>query len=378
MTSETVPQIPSEMLPADGRFGCGPSRVRPAQIEAISTSGVMGTSHRQAPVKGVVAAIRAGLRDLYQLPDGYEVALGNGSASAFWSIAATCLVRERAAHAVCGEFSGKFAKETQGAPFLADSRVVKGEPGSIVSPSSLIDEDGAPTPDLYGYAHNETSTGACTPVERVAVDGGLTVVDGTSIAGAAAVDIANVDAYYFAPQKSFGSDGGLWLSLLSPAAVDRVEELRGVDGRWQPSILSLGTALDNSRKEQTLNTPALATLVMLADQIAWMLAEGGLAEMERRSRAASGAVYEWAESREWATPFVAEPAWRSPVVATIDLADDVDHKAVTAALRANGIVDIDPYRGLGRNQLRIGTFPATPLSDVEALLACIDWVVERI
>jgi phosphoserine aminotransferase len=365
--------IPAELKPADGRFGCGPSKVRPEALAALADAGgVIGTSHRQRPVKDVVSRIRAGLGELFSAPDGYEVALGNGGTTAFWDAAATGLVRERALHLAYGEFSSKFAKVTAAAPFLAEPVVIEAEPGDAPAPA------GDPRADAIAWAHNETSTGVMVPVERPpGTEEALVLIDATSGAGGLPVDLAQADAYYFAPQKGFGSDGGFWLAVLSPAAIARIEELDGAEGRWQPAFLSLPTALDNSRKDQSYNTPAVATLLLLADQLEWMLDSGGLDWCVARSAASSDHLYGWAEASEYATPFVADPSKRSAVVGTIDFDDQVDAAALAATLRENGIVDTEPYRKLGRNQLRIGMFPAIDPADVEALTACIDWLVEH-
>ncbi|MCI2239953.1 phosphoserine transaminase [Paenibacillus sp. TRM 82003] len=372
-------RIPTELLPADGRFGSGPSKVRPEQVEALLRAGrdVLGTSHRQAPVKSLVRRVREGLARLFSLPPGYEVVLGNGGSTTFWDVAASCLVRERAQHLVLGEFSAKFAAVTAGAPFLAEPVVVRGEPGTLPPLGEVA--DGV---DVVAWPHNETSTGVVAPVRRPSgrapADGGpLVLVDATSGAGGLAVDVSQADAYYFAPQKSFGSDGGLWIALLSPAALERAEEL-AAGGRWVPPSLDLRTAVENSRKDQTYNTPAVATLVMLAEQVEWLLANGGLAWAAQRTAESAAIVYGWASGREWATPFVAEPAARSNVVATIDLDPSVDSVQVQDVLRRNGIVDVFPYRSLGRNQLRIGLFPAVEPEDVRALTACVDFVAERV
>jgi phosphoserine aminotransferase len=364
-------EIPADLRPADGRFGCGPSKVRPEQLAAISgkDAGLMGTSHRQKPVKSLVGRVREGLSELFQLPDGYEVALGNGGTTAFWDAATVGLVRERALHLAFGEFSSKFASATGDAPFLADSIVIKADAGDAPAPTS------DPSADVVAWAHNETSTGVMVPVERVG--DGLVLIDATSGAGGLPVDIGEADAYYFAPQKCFASDGGLWLALLSPAAIERIGEIGATD-RWIPEFLSLTTALDNSRKDQTYNTPAVATLIMLAEQLDWMNTGGGLDFCVQRSTQSSTHLYEWAEKTAYTTPFVTDPAKRSLVVGTIDFDDAVDASAVAAALRANGILDTEPYRKLGRNQLRVGMFPAVEPSDVEALTACIDYVVEKI
>jgi phosphoserine aminotransferase len=332
----------------------------------------MGTSHRQKPVRDLVERVRGGLVDLFGAPDGYEVVLGNGGTTAFWDAAAAWLVRERALHLAYGEFSQKFAKATAGAPFLADPILVEAEPGDAPAPTS------DPNADAIAWAHNETSTGVMVPVMRPEGAGdALVLVDATSGAGGLPVDVTQADAYYFAPQKGFASDGGLWLALLSPAAIERIERLDGAEGRWQPGFLSLQTALENSRKEQTYNTPALATLLLLADQVEWMLAGGGLEWCVQRTSASSGHLYRWAEGTGFTAPFVADPVKRSLVVGTIDFDDSVDAAVVASTLRANGIVDVEPYRKLGRNQLRVGMFPAVEPADVEALTACIDWVIEN-
>jgi phosphoserine aminotransferase len=372
--TRTIVEIPQALKPADGRFGCGPSKVRPEALARLANQNeLMGTSHRQQPVRDLVARVREGLGELFTLPEGYEVALANGGTTAFWDAAAAWLVRERSLHLAYGEFSSKFAKATAGAPFLADPIVIEAEPGD--APAPVADPDA----DALAWAHNETSTGVMVPVERPQGSGdSLILIDATSGAGGLPVDVAEADAYYFAPQKAFAADGGLWLALLSPGAIERIEQLDGVGGdRWQPAFLSLATALENSRKEQTYNTPALATLFLLAEQIDWLLDGGGLEFGVSRSRASSEHLYGWAEESEFATPFVADPAKRSLVVGTIDFDDEVDAGALAATLRANGIVDTEPYRKLGRNQLRIGMFPAVEPADVEALTACIDWVLEN-
>jgi phosphoserine aminotransferase len=367
-------QIPAELKPTDGRFGCGPSKVRPEALARLAErADVMGTSHRQAPVRDLVGAVRSGLGELFGLPDGYEIALGNGGTTAFWDAAAAWLVRDRALHLTYGEFSAKFAKVTAGAPFLDDPILVETEPGDAPQPRADT------AADAIAWAHNETSTGVMVEVRRPADAGdALVLVDGTSGAAGLPLDASQADAYYFAPQKALGAEGGLWLALLSPAAIERIERLDGAAGRWQPAFLSLATALDNSRKNQTYNTPAVATLLLLADQVEWMLAGGGLEWCVQRTSASSGHLYAWAEAAEFATPFVADPAKRSLVVGTIDFGGAVDASALAATLRANGIVDVEPYRKLGRNQLRIGMFPAVEPADVEALTACIDWAIENV
>ena len=374
--TSTALQIPTELKPADGRFGSGPSRVRPAQLEHLASTGasLMGTSHRQQPVKQLVGRVRAGLRDLFGAPDGYEVLLGNGGTTAFWDAATCCLVRERALHLCYGEFSSKFASCTRAAPFLADPIVIEAAPGDAPEPA------GDPAADVIGWAHNETSTGVMVPVARPATAGdALVLIDGTSAAGGLPVDVGSCDVYYFAPQKGFASDGGLWLALFSPAAVERVGEVAAAErgDRWIPDFLSLSIALENSVKDQTYNTPAIATLFLLADQLEWMLDQGGLEAMVARTTESSAHLYEWAQAHPHATPFVADAEKRSLVVGTIDFDDEVDAAALAATLRANGIVDVEPYRKLGRNQLRIAMFAATDPADVRALTACIDWVLER-
>ncbi|MBK8295262.1 MAG: phosphoserine transaminase [Solirubrobacterales bacterium] len=366
-------KIPDDLKPVDGRFGCGPSKVRPEALNSLAErSDLMGTSHRQKPVKELVGRVRDGLGDLFSLPDGYEIVLGNGGATAFWDAAAAWLVRDQALHLVYGEFSRKFSDVTAGAPFLSDPVLIEAEPGGAPVP------EGRDSVDVIGWAHNETSTGVMVPVERPASAGdALVLVDATSGAGGLPVDLQESDVYYFAPQKAFGADGGLWLAALSPAAVSRIEELDGSSDRWQPPFLSLKTALDNSRKDQTYNTPALATLILLGEQLEWMLAGGGLDFCVDRTGASSTHLYEWAEASDFATPFVADQALRSLVVGTIDFDDSIDAAAVAATLRANGIVDVEPYRKLGRNQLRVGMFPAVEPSDVEALTACVDWAIEN-
>jgi phosphoserine aminotransferase len=369
--TETQLTIPADLKPSDGRFGCGPSKVRPDALERLATRhDLMGTSHRQAPVKDVVKRVRTGIADLFSLPAGYEVVLGNGGSTAFWDAAACGLVRRRALHLVCGEFSQKFATVTKTAPFLDDPVVVSSDPGDAPDPVS------DPDVDVITWAHNETSTGVMTGVRRpVDSEQALVLIDATSGAGGLPVDLSQSDVYYFAPQKSFGSDGGLWLAAVSPAAVERIGELAGAEGRWIPASLALDTALDNSRQNQTYNTPALATLLLLADQIEWMLAGGGLEFCVSRTRASSDHLYGWADASEFATPFVADRAKRSLVVGTIDFTDSVDAAAIAKTLRANGIVDVEPYRKLGRNQLRVGMFPAVEPDDIRALTECIDWIV---
>ncbi len=371
----TLLEIPTDLLPADGRFGAGPSKVRPEQVQALvdGATTVLGTSHRQATVKDVVGRVRSGLGDLFSLPDGYEVLLGNGGTTAFWDAAAAGLIREKSLHLTYGEFSSKFAKVAGGAPFLQDPIVVSAEPGSAPVPTS------DPSVDLIGWAHNETSTGVAVPVVRPEGAGdALVAIDATSAAGGLPVDITACDVYYFAPQKCFASDGGLWLAIVSPAAVARIDEIAARTDRWIPEFLSLTTARDNSLKNQTYNTPALATLVMLEQQVQWMNEHGGLAFTTGRTKDSSDRIYTWAEQSSFATPFVTDPAHRSQVIATIDFDDSVDAAVIAKTLRANGVVDTEPYRKLGRNQLRIATFPAIDPDDVSQLLKSIDWIVEQL
>ncbi|OBK18833.1 phosphoserine transaminase [Mycobacterium asiaticum] len=367
-------EIPADLKPRDGRFGCGPSKVRPEQLQALSTTAaeLFGTSHRQAPVKNLVGRVRSGLAELFSAPDGYEVVLGNGGATAFWDAAAFGLIDKRSLHLTYGEFSSKFASSVAKNPFVGDPIIVKGDPGSAPEPQS------DPSVDVIAWAHNETSTGVAVPVRRPADSGdALVVIDATSGAGGLPVDITDVDAYYFAPQKNFASDGGLWLAVMSPAALSRVEAI-AASGRWVPDFLSLPIAVENSVKNQTYNTPAIATLALMAEQVDWLLSNGGLDWAVKRTADSSQRLYSWAEDRSYTTPFVADPALRSQVVGTIDFVDDVDAGAVAKILRANGIVDTEPYRKLGRNQLRIAMFPAIDPDDISALVACVDWVVERL
>jgi phosphoserine aminotransferase len=378
MTQITPVEIPVDLKPSDGRFGSGPSRVRPAQLEYLVGPGaaVMGTSHRQKPVKALVGRVREGISTLFALPDGYEVMLGNGGTTALWDALACGIVRERALNLTYGEFSAKFATCTRGAPFLADPMVVSADPGDAPEPCA------DPSADVIAWAHNETSTGVMVPVVRPAGSAGaLVLIDATSGAAGLPVDVSDADVYYFAPQKGFASDGGLWLAAVSPAALERIAEIeadRPTTGapRWIPDFLSLSTALENSRKDQTYNTPAIATLLLLAEQLDWMLEQGGLPAMVARTTDSSSRLYEWADRHPHATPFVADPAKRSLVVGTIDFDDEIDAAAVAATLRANGIVDVEPYRKLGRNQLRVAMFPATDPEDVSALTACVDYVLE--
>ena len=374
MTLTEILQIPDALKPADGRFGCGPSKVRPEALRALADrSDWMGTSHRQAPVKNVVHQLRDGLNDLFSLPDGYEILLGNGGSTAFWDAAAAGIIRRRSLHLVYGEFTSKFASVAGGAPFLHDPIVVKTDPGTAPAPVGDLDVD------VIAWAHNETSTGVMVSVLRP-VDAGdaLVVVDATSGAGGLPLDASQADVYYFAPQKGFASDGGLWVALASPAAVERIGELAGATDRWIPESLNLGTALDNSRLDQTYNTPALATLLLFEAQVKWMNDGGGLDFCVGRTTESSNYLYDWADAADFASPFVADPTHRSLVVGTVDFAETVDAAEVAKVLRANGIVDTEPYRKLGRNQLRVGMFPAVDPADVQALTACIDWVVEQL
>jgi phosphoserine aminotransferase len=366
--------IPADLLPADGRFGSGPAKIRPEAVAALAATGrhLLGTSHRQAPVRRLVGEVKVGLEQLFTLPDGYEVVLGNGGSTLFWDVAVCSLVRRRSAHAVFGEFSAKFAAAAAAAPHLEEPSVVSAEPGSVVVPAAVEDAD------VYAWAHNETSTGAIAPVRRVpgAADDALMVVDGTSAAGGTTVEVAETDVYYFAPQKSLGSDGGLWFALLSPRALDRVAVIAATD-RWIPASLSLDLAVQNSRADQTLNTPAIATLFLMREQLSWLNDRGGLPFAAGRTADSSSRLYGWAETSAYATPFVTDPDLRSPVVGTVDL-DGVDAGVVSQVLRSNGIVDTEPYRKLGRNQLRIGMYPTVDPDDVSALCACLDWVAARL
>jgi len=369
MSAEII--IPSGIKPVDGRFGCGPSKIRPEALAALSASGnsILGTSHRQKPVKNVVKRVREGLTSLFNLPEGYEVVLGNGGSTAFWDIATFGLIEDRSQHLVFGEFSSKFAAAAKEAPFLGEPTVIKSEPGS--HPVSIA-EAGI---DVYAMTHNETSTGVAMPIIRPAgTDGALVLVDATSAAGGLMVDAQEFDTYYFAPQKSFASDGGLWIAVMSPAAISRAEKIKA-SGRWVPAFFDLGIAIENSRLDQTYNTPALVTLMLLAEQIEWMNSHGGLSFAAGRSAQSSDILYSWAEKTSYTTPFVTDPAMRSKVVGTINFDDAIDATKIAAALRANGIVDTEPYRKLGKNQLRIGMFPAVDPSDVHALTKCIDHVV---
>jgi phosphoserine aminotransferase len=365
--------LPAELRPGDGRFGSGPSKVRQEAVEALAAAApaFLGTSHRQAPVRSVVGRIRAGLAELFDLPDGYEVALGNGGSTLFWDLATFSLIERRSQHLVFGEFSAKFAAAAGAAPHLEEPQVITAPSGSHPQPRP------DPAVDLYALTHNETSTGVAMPVRRPAGAGGLVCVDATSAAGGLAVDPHAFDVYYFAPQKSFASDGGLWLACLSPAAVERAGRI-GASGRAIPAMLSLGAALEQSRLDQTLNTPALATLFLLAEQLDWLRDQGGLAWAVKRCDESAGIVYGWAEASGYASPFVTDPAMRSHTVATVDLDPATDAGAVTRALRANGILDTEPYRKLGRNQLRIAMFPAIEPGDLERLTRAVDWLVERL
>jgi len=374
MADIPVLAIPADIKPADGRFGCGPSKVRPEQLTALSTSAAVlfGTSHRQPPVKNLVGRVRDGLRELFRAPDGYQVILGNGGATAFWDAAAFGLIDRRSLHLTFGEFSAKFASAVAANPFVGDPVIIKAEAGSAPEPQS------DPSVDAIAWAHNETSTGVAVGVCRPEGAGdALVLIDATSGAGGLPVNLADCDAYYFAPQKNFAGDGGLWLAILSPAALARVDAI-ATSGRWVPDFLSLPIAVENSLKNQTYNTPAIGTLVLMAEQLDWMLAKGGLDWAVKRTADSSFRLYSWAEASPYATPFVTDPALRSQVVGTIDFTDDVDAATVAAVLRANGIVDTEPYRKLGRNQLRVAMFPAIEPDDVTALTRCVDWVVERL
>ncbi len=373
LSEQTQPvSIPAELLPADGRFGSGPSKVRPEQVAYLASvaGSVLGTSHRQAPVKNLVGDVRTGLRELFSLPDGYEIILGNGGSTAFWDIAAFGLVRDRAQHLAFGEFSSKFGAVTKAAPFLGEPTIIKADPGTLAHSKA---EAGV---DVYAWPHNETSTGVMAPVKRVegADDDALVLVDATSGAGGLPVDITETDVYYFAPQKCFAADGGLWLAAFSPAALARVEQIAAT-GRWVPDFFSLPTAIDNSLKNQTYNTPAVATLALMKNQLEWMNGNGGLEFTTARTLDSSTRLYTWAAQTSYTTPYVADPAARSQVVGTIDFDDTIDAAAVAKVLRAHGIVDVEPYRKLGRNQLRVAMFPAVDPDDVSKLTQAIDHVV---
>jgi phosphoserine aminotransferase len=365
--------IPAELLPRDGRFGSGPSKVRPEEVEVLAASGTtyLGTSHRQGTVRFMVAALRNGIAELLSLPDGYEVALGNGGTTAFWDAATFGLIDQRSQHLSYGEFSSKFAACAAAAPHVGDPEIIESAPGTVPTPKAN------PDVDAYCFTHNETSTGvAIAPVRPDGAEG-LVLVDATSAAGGLRFDASQVDAYYFAPQKALASDGGLWLAALSPAAVERIERISAGD-RWVPAFLDLGIALGNSRKDQTYNTPALATIFLAVQQVEWVLNNGGLPFAAGRCDRSAEILYGWAESRDYATPFVSDPAIRSHVVATIDLADEIPAATVSGVLRQNLVVDTESYRKLGRNQLRIAMFPAIDPDDIEALTRCIDYVVERL
>jgi phosphoserine aminotransferase len=372
--SDTSVTIPANLLPKDGRFGAGPSKVRPEQLEALTASAkLLGTSHRQAPVKNLVGSVRSGLSEFFRAPEGYEVVLGVGGSTAFWDVASFGLVENKAQHLSFGEFGSKFASATNKAPFLAESSIIKAEPGTRPTAQA---EAGV---DVYAWPQNETSTGVAAPVRRVpgADEGSLVLVDATSAAGGLDVDVAESDVYYFAPQKNFASDGGLWLGLFSPAALERAARIKA-SNRWIPDFLDLQTAIDNSRLNQTYNTPALATLVTLDAQVQWLNANGGLDFASARTADSAGRIYRWAEASGYATPFVAKPEDRSNVIATIDFDESIDAAAIAKVLRANGVVETEPYRKLGRNQLRIATFVAIEPDDVSALLECIDFVVAEL
>lgn len=366
--------IPDNLKPIDGRFGCGPSKIRPAAISALVASGtnIIGTSHRQKPVKQVVNRVRSGLTSLFSLPEGYEVVLGNGGSTAFWDIATFGLIEKKSQHLNFGEFSSKFAEAAKAAPFLDDPTVIKSEPGTHPLP---IAESGV---DAYALTHNETSTGVSMPIKRPAgTDGALVLVDATSGAGGLAVSANEFDTYYFAPQKSFASDGGLWIALMSPAALARTAKIKE-SGRWVPAFFDLNIAIENSKLDQTYNTPAVATLIMLAEQIEWMNNNGGLKFAAGRSAESASKIYGWADRTSYTTPFVNDPAARSNVVATINFDESIDALEIAKTLRANGIVDTEPYRKLGKNQLRIGMFPAVDPSDIDALISCIEYVVSAL
>ena len=371
----TALRIPSDLLPADGRFGAGPSKIQPAHLDALAATGstLMGTSHRQAPVRNLVGRVREGLAELFSMPEGYEVVLGNGGATAFWDVATFGLIEQKSQHLTFGEFSSKFASAVKAAPWLDEPSVIASEPGSRPVAAA---EAGV---DAYAWAHNETSTAVMAPVVRPegADEGALVLIDATSGAGGLPVDLTESDVYYFAPQKSFASDGGLYVAIFSPTALERAERI-AASGRHVPAFFDLKIAIDNSRLNQTYNTPSVATLFLMAEQLDWMNSEGGLKGMVERTTQSSDHLYGWAERSDAAFPYVADPEHRSLVIGTIDFNDDIDATAIAATLRANGIVDTEPYRKLGRNQLRIAMYPAIEPSDIAALTACIDWVIERL
>ena len=367
-------KIPENLKPSDPRFGCGPSKIRPAALQVLAGPGakILGTSHRQKEVKSVVSRVRSGLSSLFDLPQGYEVVLGNGGSTAFWDIATFGLIEKKSQHLSFGEFSSKFAQAAKEAPFLDEPSVIKSEPGTH---PQAVAEAGI---DAYCLTHNETSTGVAMQIKRPAKsDGALVLVDATSAAGGLSVSPTEFDAYYFAPQKSFASDGGLWISLMSPAAIERVAKIKS-SGRWVPAFFDLTIAIDNSRLDQTYNTPAVATLILLAEQIEWMNQGGGMAFAAGRSAKSAEIIYSWAEKTSYTTPFVTDPAMRSNVVATINFSDDIDALEIAKVLRANGILDTEPYRKLGKNQLRVGMFPAIDPEDIKALTKCIEYVVENL
>ena len=379
---ENFINIPADLLPENKKFGAGPSSIRKTALAKVAVSDLPGTSHRQAPVKNLVGSLRGGLKELFSLPDGYEVMLGNGGATTFWAVAASSLIRERSAHAVFGSFGAKFAETVSGAPHLKAPAVELGgisarAQGLETSSEIALLRGGQEGIDTYCYPAHETSTGALSPVKRVA--GGLNLVDATSIAGGVQVDISQTDVYYFSGQKCFAAEGGLWVALASPAAQERAQEIKAAPGvgRWIPPILDFSVALKNSVKDQTLNTPAISTLILWEDQVQWMLSQGGLEAMEKRTRASSAVLYEWARSHPDASPYVSDPDEQSPVVVTIDF-HEIDANQVIAQLRANGIVDIDPYRALGRNQIRVACFPNAEVADTQALTACLDYVIDRL
>ena len=379
---ENFISIPADLLPENKKFGAGPSSIRKTALAKVAASDLPGTSHRQAPVKDLVGSLRGGLKELFSLPDGYEVVLGNGGATTFWAVAESSLIRERSAHAVFGSFGAKFAETVSGAPHLKDPMNELGgisarAQGQETASDIAILRGGQEGIDTYCYPAHETSTGALSPVNRIA--GGLNLVDATSIAGGVQVDISQTDVYYFSGQKCFAAEGGLWVALASPAAQERAQEIKENPGagRWIPPVLDFSVALKNSVKNQTLNTPAIATLILWEDQVQWMLSQGGLAEMEKRTRASSAVLYEWAASRPEVCPYISNPREQSPVVVTIDF-KDINADTVIAQLRANGIVDIDPYRALGRNQIRVACFPNVEVADTQALTACLDYVIDRL
>ena len=365
--------VPVELLPADGRFGSGPSKVRTESLLELSASGAsyMGTSHRQSTVRSVVAKVREGLQTMFRLPDDYEILLGVGGASAFWDAATFGLIRKKSQHLVFGEFSEKFAAAAERAPHLEPPQRIASDFGSHpeIKPNPAV--------DVYALTQNETSTGVAMPIARPRGTNGIVVVDATSAAGGILVEPAHFDVYYFSPQKAFGSDGGLWIALCSPSGISRINAIAASD-RWIPRFLDLQKALTSSREDQTYNTPGLATLFLLKKQIDSMIELGGLNWAAERCQQTSGFLYNWAERSTFAEPFVGDPAQRSPTVVTLDIIDDLPAELIETVLRENGVIDTFGYRSLGRNQLRIACFPNIEPSDVQKLTQAIDFIVDQL